>query len=378
MPPTTIQGTRAIYLLPLTDDGAPGVRGGYIYLPAPTNPPYKLRFAIEGTSSICRQGSLWVNIPNAGEPFERSKFREYKLKPDFNRTLEIDVPITCAGAFAFYTTYAPLPEFSIEPVKTPEPTKTPTHYVDVEPTLTIGGSRLPLDSLSIMSVVSKFMGQYPHDWDRHLRGIAGRGYNMVHFTPLQQRGESNSPYSIYDQLAFDSEVFPGGEEDVAKMINTMERDYDLLGLTDVVFNHTANNSKWLEHHPEAGYNIETAPWLESALELDDALLQYGEDLEKLGMPTDIKSEADLSEVVDGIIEHVINRIRLWEYFSVDVVSDTAAVIDAWTKGQTKMPDDGTLGGGLDEIKSWSLFQKADFLKNKGMLNGLRNGLRIEG
>jgi glycogen debranching enzyme len=370
MPPKTRQGTRKVYLLPLTDNGAPDIPGGYIYLPAPTNPPYNLRFAIEGASSICRQGSLWVNIPAEGQEFERTKFREFKLRPDFNKTLVIDVPILCAGAFAFYTTYTPLPDFSLEAVKTPEPARTPTHYVDVEPKLTLSGASLPLDALSIFSVVSKFMGSYPNDWDKHLRGIGARGYNMVHFTPLQQRGESNSPYSLFDQLAFDTQLFPGGEKDVANMIQKMEEEYELLGLTDVVFNHTANNSKWLEHHPEAGYNIETAPWLESALELDDALLQYGEDLEELGMPTDIKSEADLDKIVDGIYEHVINRIRLWEYFSVDVVSDTAAVIEAWTKGQTKMPDGG-FGGGVDAVKSWSLVQQADFLKNKGMLNGLR-------
>jgi glycogen debranching enzyme len=374
MSPKTIQGTRQVYLLPLTDDGAPEIPGGYIYLPAPTNPPYYLRFAIEGTSSICRQGSLWVNIPDAGEPFERSKFREYKLKPDFNRTLAIDVPITCAGAFSFYTTYTPLPEFSIEPVKTPEPTRTPTHYVDVEPTLTVGGSRLPLDSLSIMSIVSKFMGKFPADWDKHLRGIAGRGYNMVHFTPLQQRGESNSPYSLYDQLAWDSEMFPAGEKDVSKMIKAMEEKYDLLGLTDVVFNHTANNSKWLEEHPEAGYNVKTAPWLESALALDDELLRYGDELEKLGLPVEFKNGDDLQMVVDGIKGHVISKIRLWEYFVADVKSDAEAMANAWITGKIKIPQDGfepSIGGGIDAVKSWSLFQKADFLKNHGMLNGLR-------
>lgn len=374
MPPKTIQGTREIYLLPLTDDGAPEIPGGYIYLPAPTNPPYDLRFAIEGASSICRQGSLWVNIPNAGEPFERSKFREYKLKPVFNRTLQIDVPITCAGAFSFYTTYSPLPDFSVEPVKAPEPTRTPTHYVDVEPTLTVAGSRLPLDSLSIMSVVSKFMGKFPHDWDKHLRGIAGRGYNMVHFTPLQQRGESNSPYSLYDQLAWDTEMFPAGEKDVSKMIKTMEEKYDLLGLTDVVFNHTANNSKWLEGHPEAGYNVETAPWLESALELDDALLKYGAELEQLGLPLEFENAEDLNRVVDGIEGHVIGKIRLWEYFIADVTSDAEAMTEAWIAGAIKIPREGfepSMGGGIDAVKSWSLFQKADFLKNHGLLNGLR-------
>ena len=67
-----------VYLLPLTDGGAPDVPGRYIYLPPPTEPAYVVRFAIEGTSSICRQGSLWVNIPLEGEPFRRHQFREYK------------------------------------------------------------------------------------------------------------------------------------------------------------------------------------------------------------------------------------------------------------------------------------------------------------
>ncbi|KAG9654498.1 hypothetical protein KCU64_g5282, partial [Aureobasidium melanogenum] len=59
----TLQQTQAIYLLPLRDDGSPDVAGEYIYLPPPSDPAYKIRFVIEGTSSICREGSLWVNIP---------------------------------------------------------------------------------------------------------------------------------------------------------------------------------------------------------------------------------------------------------------------------------------------------------------------------
>ncbi|EHY51845.1 Glycogen debranching enzyme [Exophiala dermatitidis] len=374
MPPKTHQGTRQVYFLPLTDAGAPDVPHEYIYLPAPTDPAYYLRFAIEGTSSICRQGSLWVNIPEPGQAFDRNHFREYKLHPDFNRTLEIDIPITCAGAFSFYTTYTPLPKFSLADVETPRPTRTQTYYVDIEPKLSLAGSSLPLDALGIFSVVSKFMGKYPEDWDRHFKGISARGYNMVHFTPLQQRGESNSPYSLYDQLAFDSELFPGGEKDVAKMVKSMEEEHELLGLTDVVFNHTANNSQWLEEHPEAGYNVVTAPWLQSALEMDDALLEYSAQLESLGLPTTFNNINDLDRAVEGIKEHVINKIRLWEYFVCDVKSDTKAILEAWKKGSTKLPSGGfedAVGGGLDSVKSWSLYQKANFLKTKGLLHGLR-------
>jgi glycogen debranching enzyme len=67
-----------IYLIPLTDLGCPDVPGGYIYLPPPTATPYSVRFVIEGTSSICREGSLWVNIPQANEEFQRKAFREFK------------------------------------------------------------------------------------------------------------------------------------------------------------------------------------------------------------------------------------------------------------------------------------------------------------
>lgn len=67
-----------VYLLPLNDDGSPDVPGGYIYLTPKSNAPIIVRFSIEGTSSICRDGSLWVNIPEEGQEFRRDIFREYK------------------------------------------------------------------------------------------------------------------------------------------------------------------------------------------------------------------------------------------------------------------------------------------------------------
>ena len=66
-----------VYELPLTDSGDPEVPGGYIYLPPPTEPPYVVRFLIEGTSSICRQGTLFTNIPEPGRAFRRSNHVVY-------------------------------------------------------------------------------------------------------------------------------------------------------------------------------------------------------------------------------------------------------------------------------------------------------------
>ena len=74
----TTQKTQAVYLLPLTDAGAPNVKGQYILLPPCTDPAYELCIQIEGTSSICREGSLWVNIPAKGDKFQRDHYQEYK------------------------------------------------------------------------------------------------------------------------------------------------------------------------------------------------------------------------------------------------------------------------------------------------------------
>ncbi|KAH8815426.1 putative glycogen debranching enzyme [Xylogone sp. PMI_703] len=379
MSPEIIESSE-VYLLPLDDNGSPQVPGGYIYLTPSSEAPIIVRFEIEGTSSICRHGTLWVNIPEEGSEFRRDKFRPFKLEPDFNRTIKISIPIHGAGAFAFYTTYSKLPKLSDTDLnsKSEDQEKTQLHYIDVAPRLTLEGSQLPLPALSIFSVVSKFMGKYPTDWERHLQGISKRGYNMIHFTPLQHRGLSNSPYSLYDQLAWDPVSFPNGEVDVVKLIKSMEQKHGLLGLTDVVFNHTAHNSLWLQEHPEVGYSVTTAPWLESALELDTKLLEFSKNMEADGLPTDLKSVDDLIEVMDGIKSKVIAELRLWEYYVIDVERDADACVEAWANGKVQFPKGGFGGpgvGGLEAIRSASLKEQAEFLSANGMLNMDRLGER---
>ncbi|KAG9236509.1 putative glycogen debranching enzyme [Amylocarpus encephaloides] len=367
-----------VYLLPLKDDGSPDVPGGYIYLTPKSSAPIIVRFEIEGTSSICRHGSLWVNIPEAGAKFHRDQFREFKLEPKFNRTIDISIPIHGAGAFAFYTTYAPLPELSETTINKLEPTQTPTYYIDVAPSLTLEGRQMPLAALSIFSIISKFMGKYPTDWEKHLQGISGRGYNMIHFTPLQHRGVSNSPYSIYDQLAWDPECFPNGELDVKKLVESMENKHGLLGLTDVVWNHTANNSKWLQEHPEVGYNVSTAPWLRSALELDTELLEFSKNLNKHGLPTTLKSQEDLLKIMDGMKQNVIAKLKLWEYYVIDVERNAEAAVESWARGKITFPEGGFGAsdfGGLETIKTSGPTQQSEFLTRSGLRNKDRLGER---
>ncbi|KAL5052147.1 hypothetical protein BDW71DRAFT_170264 [Aspergillus fruticulosus] len=356
-----------VYLLPLNDDGSPDVPGGFIYLPPPDDPNCSLRFLIEGSSSICRDGTLWINIPEVGKSFVRQSFRPFKLYADFSRNIQIDVPVTCPGSFAYFVTYTPLPEFTITSSALVEPARTPTHYIDVAPRLSLAGQGISLNALSIFSVNSKFMGKYPEDWNRYLSSISRRKYNMVHFTPLMKRGASNSPYSIFDQLQFDDVAFPNGEEDVQKLIKDMEEKHSLLSLADVVWNHTANNSKWLEEHPEAGYSVETAPWLEAALELDTALLQFSQELQTRGLPTEFKTVDDLTLVMNEVKNRVIEDLRLWEFYVLDVKSNAQKVIDEWKISKHVDLESGQWAQlGLGSYEKWSLEDQTSLIRQKGV------------
>jgi glycogen debranching enzyme len=114
-----------------------------------------------------------------------------------------------------------------------------------------------MDGLSILTVVSKWMGPLP-EWRKHFAEAKDRGYTMLHYTPLQERGESDSPYSIRDQLKYDPSMFQnkrgadGGKAEVEGILKVAREEYGLLSLTDVVLNHTANDSPWLVDHPESG------------------------------------------------------------------------------------------------------------------------------
>ena len=71
---------------------------------------------------------------------------------------------------------------------------------------------MPLDQISLLTMVNKWMGKL-NGWECLLRNAKESGYNMIHWTPLQTRGTSNSPFSIKDQLDFDPEMFSEGVRD---------------------------------------------------------------------------------------------------------------------------------------------------------------------
>ena len=196
----------------------------------------------------------------------------YRLPTDFSAPIQIDLPISHAGAFVYWVEYdGDTPGsrvkgregyFNIDPILR---TKARTPIVS-DGTVAANGSavkseyvNLPLDGLSVLTLVSKWMGP-TSGWNEYFSESSARGYNMIHWTPLQERGESDSPYSIRNQLIYEPSMFSdkkdlgedGGKTKLEEILKVAREEYGLLSLTDVVLNHTANDSPWLLEHPEAG------------------------------------------------------------------------------------------------------------------------------
>ena len=380
-----------VYNLPLSETGVPipAGKGQFIQLPQPGSDPYLLRFVILSASEIVNKGVLHCNVPPPGVEFNRFKYYTYPINASFGEETYIDIKVCVPGAYSYFISYIPISdpyfnpdyvEFSLDDLsdsndlseassnnipalpkaqskylsviqtedksdvqslqeekgdKTPDTyiddysrSCTQKHYFIVSAGFTMNGKPLPLNSLNIESVISKWMGPVS-TWKDKLSNIKNKGFNMIHFTPLQERGSSNSPYSLYDQLSFDKACFPNGENDISSLVDFMEHKLQLLSLTDVVYNHTAHNSDWLRDHPEAGYSVETAPHLNPALDLDNALLEFSANLAKLGYPIKIENVDDLNSIMVGIKSHVIESVKLWEYYVINVQKICDETVAKW-------------------------------------------------
>lgn len=152
-------------------------------------------------------------------------------------------------------------------------------------------------------------------WESYYEVVKKLDYNMIHLTPLQQRGISNSPYSIKDQLKLS---IKGDESDLQKSFKIMNEKYEIFGMIDIVWNHTACDSDWLMEHPDSGYNLENSPHLKVAFELDESILNFSSNLSNFGLSGDLKNENDLLEMMIVFKDKHLPKSRLWEFFVINV------------------------------------------------------------
>ncbi|KAJ3105154.1 hypothetical protein HDU97_008436 [Phlyctochytrium planicorne] len=321
-----------IFALRLGDDGSTDDRTKYTRIPPPVpNRPFWLRFIITAGSKASFDSHLVTNYPEDG------------LDHDDLRDAVCDIPITQPGVFEYYVEYK-----SVNSTKDSGYIKSknsgslvvdprlylPNRAVLEDGTVPNTDILLPLDGICILTVIPKWMPTI-NRWPDYFKSFNDGGYNMLHFAPLNTRGSSNSPYSIFDQLSISGDLFDGNpsEDEREKVLGeTLERarfEFSLLSITDVVWNHTACNSEWLQHHPEAGYNLKNSPHLRIAYEIDEALMHMSDDLEAAGVSNVINSEDTLQAAMKVLHEKVIPKLRLWEFYVIDVKATEKEFKEAW-------------------------------------------------
>ena len=255
----------------------------------------KLQFIL-GSSLQPFHAEVFTNHPSEQQNFDREKF--YRLPWTYPFACKADkgdrfatVKATLPGTFAFY-------------VLKDGKEKVCQGYFVVEPVLMTGSGKLPLDSIVLQTYLSKCLGPFD-EWEKRLLVAKECGYNFIHFTPIQQLGDSQSCYSIENQHAINAS-FVGKRksltfDDVKGLVQKMQHNWDVLSLVDVVWNHTANSTKWIYDHPEAVYNLNNSPHLRPAFLLDRALWHLNEEIasgkwEHIGLPSHITKPYHLERI----------------------------------------------------------------------------------
>lgn len=166
------------------------------------------------------------------------------------------------------------------------------------------------------------MGPIQTNWESFYAEVKSLDYNMIHFTPIQQRGLSNSPYSIKDQLKLSDDLFVKRNtqetEQLESSLKVMNEKYGIFGMIDVIWNHTACDSEWLKDHPEAGYNLQNSPHLKVAYELDESILSFSSSLNSYNLSGELNNENDLLDMMQVFKEKHLPKSKLWEFFVINV------------------------------------------------------------
>ena len=194
-------------------------------------------------------------------------------------------------------------------------------YFLVDPILRMGqyDEKVPLDCITCQTVLAKSLGLFP-SWEARLRVAKESGYNMVHFTPIQELGASNSCYALKDQLRINP-IFspPGGTKytlgDVDRLVKKMKSEWEVLSLTDLVYNHTANESPWIQEHPECAYNVVNSPHLKPGYLLDRILWHFSQEVAdgkwaKMGVPAEIREERHLEVTLPSCFVYLIIILKV--------------------------------------------------------------------
>ncbi|XP_057653349.1 glycogen debranching enzyme isoform X2 [Diorhabda carinulata] len=286
-----------------------------------------------GPSLFGRKVFLYCNYPSKTNgslnEFNRNKYQilEWVTKEGSENAddtaLFTEIKVEIAGSFHYY--------FAYEKGETVE--KQGSGYFLVDPVLMYGNDEdLPLDCIQCQTVLTKCLGSFS-SWEKKLRVAKESGYNMIHFTPIQELGESNSSYSLSEQLKLnpifkkDNGKMPTFQE-IEQFIAKLRNEWKVTSICDIVLNHTANESKWIKEHPDVTYNCVNCPYMRPAYLLDAAFDFFSSEIKKgfyedRGIPSEINNEDHLNAIRHHFKTSILDILKLNELF----ICDTNKLVD---------------------------------------------------
>lgn len=284
---------------------------------------WQLQFRL-GPTLLGKRVALFCNYPKDGGDFKRNRYVQLHWTADGDAAAPATHPIRAnvSGSFHYYFAY-----------EDEKKRRQGSGYFIVDPRLTFGdvGETLPLDAIQCQTVLAKSLGNFA-SWEAKLRVTKESGYNMIHFTPIQELGASRSSYSLCDQHKLNPQ-FGADYQQVEQFLDKIRTEWKITSICDIVLNHTANESGWLLEHPEATYNCSNCPYMRPAYLLDAALHLFSLDVargsfESKGIPPEgISTEEHLQAIRYVLENEVIDSLRLEEMFVCDVKTLVAEFAD---------------------------------------------------
>ncbi|VEN50334.1 unnamed protein product, partial [Callosobruchus maculatus] len=277
-----------------------------------------------GPSLFGRKVYLYCNYPLPGAEFDRDVYRllpwqwDEGCKDADDTAAYADIHLKIAGSFHYYFTYD----------KSENAERQGSGYILVDPALKYGNNEsLLLDCIQCQTVLSKSLGSFS-SWSNKLKVAKESGYNMIHFTPIQELGNSNSSYSLREYLKLN----PTFEKDDGKMptfdeiemfVSELRTQWKMTSICDVVLNHMANESQFLHDNPDVTYNCSNCPYMRPAYLLDVALHCFSMDVKKglyedRGIPKEVNHEDHLNAIRYHFRVSVLDPLNIPELYICDV------------------------------------------------------------
>ncbi|XP_047352700.1 glycogen debranching enzyme [Vespa velutina] len=293
---------------------------------------WKVEFKL-GASLLGKTLDVFTNHPLSNDQkFERHTYYQLPWINDSANLL-----LTLPGSFHYYVMDSGT-ESRIKAIA--------SGYLMVDPELKVGerGELLPLDCIQCQTVLAKSLGPFS-TWENKLLVARNSGYNVIHFTPIQELGLSKSSYSLSDQLKLNP-LFNDGNtvitfDDIDEFINKIRNEWKMLSICDVVLNHTANESPFLVSHPECTYNCLNSPHLRPAYILDAALFELtiqvaSGEWEFKGIPTVVETEDHLNSIRHALHSYFLPLVKIHELYILDINETIAEFLNL---ARTQIPQD---------------------------------------